>query len=135
VLYHGQPTLRLQSDFTDGGVMEWAATGGSVSATPYLGMRVRMWADVKTAMATDGAWLWFRIDQGTMELALCNMIDPVDRRLKGTNDFTTLDCVLDVPTTATLLVFGLGLTGSGTAWMGPATFEQVGTDVPVSPHF
>jgi hypothetical protein len=62
------------------------------------------------------------------------MQGPVDSRLKGTKPFTKLSCVLDVVPDAERLIFGAGLAGSGRAWVGPATLDVVGEDVPVSPH-
>jgi hypothetical protein len=93
-----------------------------------------MRVDVKTDSVPVGAWIWLRIDGANGSLALCNLTDPVDQRLKGTSAFTTMSCVMQVPANATNFVFGAGLAGPGTAWFGTATFEEVGTDVPLSPH-
>jgi hypothetical protein len=112
----------------------WSATGTSVSAAAYRGLRVRLTADVKTQQATVGAAVWLRLDDAAGTRKLCNMIDPVDRRLKGTNEFTALSCVLDVPETTQSVVFGLILAGPGSAWVGTATLETVGSDVPETPH-
>jgi hypothetical protein len=143
----GQLTARFEqnaSRFAEGGVdpdggmpdTTWAATfAGKSPVTAYLGMRVRMRAKIKTDNVTVGAWIWFRIDGGTKVLELCNLVGTGDdRRITGTHDFTQVDCVLDIPSDATAFVFGAGLNGSGTAWFGTATFEQVGTDVALSPR-
>jgi hypothetical protein len=85
--------------------------------------------------------LWLRVDGARVThddlttRALCNMQRTTDTRLKGTNPFTKLSCVLDVVPDAERLAFGAGLGGSGRAWFGPATLDVVGEDVPVSPHF
>lgn len=114
----------------------WApAAGFTMPVTSYIGMRVRMRAKVRTENVTVGTGLWFRIDSGMTPVALCNMIDGgIRRQLTGTHDFIQLDCVLDVPPNATAFVFGALLNGSGTAWFGVTTFEQVGLDVPESPR-
>jgi hypothetical protein len=105
-----------------------------MDVSTYLGTRVRMRAKVKTDAVAIGAAIWFRIDSAGQPIALCNMIDPVDRQISGTRDFTEADCVLDVPSSADAFVFGALLRGPGTAWFGTATFEQVGSDVPESPR-
>jgi hypothetical protein len=147
VVVDGAPTARFEqnaADFPDGGVdldgsvtsdTAWApASTANPNIGTYIGMRVRMRAKIRTENVTVGAGIWFRIDAAASIAALCNMTNPVDTRIKGTQNFTEADCVLDVPSNATAFVFGAILAGPGTAWFGLATFEQVGTDVPVSPR-
>jgi hypothetical protein len=136
VVHAGGPTMRFEQK-TDAGasVDSWAGTIASVPADGYRGLRVRFRADVKTENAPKGASLWLRLDDApSHSTEICNMIGPVDSRLKGTHDFTTIACVLDVPESTKTLVFGLLLTGSGAAWIGPATLEAVDRSVPESPH-
>lgn len=138
VLYAGSPTMRFEQNAGAGAVADLlaanAGTIGSMSASSYHGRRVRFMADVKTDNATVGAHLWLRLDDARGAIALCNMINPVDRRLKGTRDWTALACVLDVPETTRSLVFGLGLSGPGVTWIGSASIQVVSNDVPESPH-
>jgi C-terminal processing protease CtpA/Prc len=61
---------------------------------------------------------------GTM--ALDNMMN---RALRGTMDWTKVSIVLDVPTDADGLSFGLLLSGPGESWIDDASVEIVGSDV------
>jgi hypothetical protein len=75
---------------------------------------------------TDGAGLWMRIDGGGGTMALDNMMN---RALRGTMDWTKVSIVLDVPTDADGLSFGLLLSGPGESWIDDASVEIVGSDV------
>jgi hypothetical protein len=142
VLRDGKPTVRLESMFTagvDAGVFDapWAIarTTKDTPAVMYRGKRVRMRADLKVEGASVGAWLWFRIDAvNQMPLKNCNMINPIDRRVKGTSDFQTYSCVLDVPDNTETFAHGFGLSGPGKAWIANVVFEAVGPEIPESPH-
>jgi hypothetical protein len=135
VVHAGGPTMRFEQVPGRASIDSWAGTIASVPADGYRGLRVRFRADVRTENAPVGASLWLRLDDApSHSTEICNMINPVDGRLKGTNDFTTIACVLDVPQSTKTLVFGLLLTGPGVAWIGPATLEPVSLSVPESPH-
>jgi hypothetical protein len=94
--------------------------------------RVRLSAFVK-AEKVDAGWagLWFRVDgeRPNQSLAFDNM---QDRPIKGTLDWTRVSIVLDVPTEATQIAFGLLLSGDGRVWMDDLKFEVVTPDVPVT---
>jgi hypothetical protein len=129
----GQPSMLLAS--TDGAT---ATTFAATTATHAIdeavrGRRYRMRARIKTENATAG-WLWWRID-GPGFYEIDNMGNPVDRRVKGTKDWQQVSLVMDVAETATGFAFGSGLTGQGKVWVSSITFDQVGTDVPTTPHF
>src|SRR5262249_28088932 len=94
--------------------------------------RVRMRADIKTENAPIGAWLWFRIeDVAAAVLKVCNM-SRVDLRVKGTNDFATYSCVLDIPDSTDIFAYGFGLSVPGKAWIANVVFESVGLEIPES---
>jgi hypothetical protein len=96
------------------------------------GKRVRLSAYVKSEKVDDWAGLWFRVDgegRSNFALAFDNM---QDRPIKGTNDWTRVFIVLDVPQEARALAFGILMNGSGRVWMDDLKFEVVGTDVPVT---
>jgi hypothetical protein len=63
------------------------------------------------------------------------MGNPVDRQIPGTTDWQQIDLVLDVPTGATRFAFGSGLKGLGKVWVSAIRLEEVGQDVPTTPHF
>lgn len=107
----------------------------AVDAT-VAGRRYRMRAKIKTEDAAS-AWLWWRIDvSGTPGFVLIdNMGNPEDRRIRGTKDWQEVWLVMDVPMSTKRFAFGSGLTGPGKAWVGQITFDEVGLDVPTTPHF
>jgi hypothetical protein len=80
---------------------------------------------------TGWAGLWMRIDgpRPGETLALDNM---QDRALTGTTEWERHAVVLDVPSDATMIVFGALLAEEGQLRMADFRFEQVGTDVPVT---
>ena len=54
------------------------------------------------------------------------------RPLKGTIDWTRVEIVLDVPTEAKDIAFGILLSRDGQVWLDDLKFEVVPTSVPVS---
>jgi hypothetical protein len=54
------------------------------------------------------------------------------RAVKGTTDWTRYEIVLDVPTTAAALAFGVLLAGNGEVWMDDLKFDIVPSTVPVT---
>ncbi len=132
-LESGKPSTLLAS--TDGATSKtFAATTGTHAIDDATrGRRYRMRAKFKTDQATAG-WLWWRID-GPGFWDIDNMGYPVDRRITGTSDWQEVSLVMDVSKLATGFAFGSGLTGKGKVWVGAITFEDVGPDVPTTPHF
>jgi hypothetical protein len=53
-----------------------------------------------------------------------------DRPVKGNEDWKSCQVVLDVPSDATGIFFGVLLNGSGNVMMSDAKIETVGLDVP-----
>jgi C-terminal processing protease CtpA/Prc len=95
----------------------------------YRGKRVRFSAYVRTRGVSggSGAGLWMRVDGDGGMLQFDNM---GSRTIRGTTDWKLVSVVLDVPSNATGIVFGLLLSGPGEAWIDDASLDVVGTDVP-----
>ena len=127
-LYAGQPSVYLRSkkpqvDAGFGTLMQ------NFGAEQYVGKRVRFSAFVKSENIERWAGLWMRVDgkSGQTPLAFDNM---EDRPIKGTTAWQTYEVVLDVPTGATGIAFGILLDGPGTAWINSLKFEEVSTGIP-----
>ena len=111
-----------------------------ISATPYIGKRVRLSANLKTEDVVGWGGLWMRVDDANhpkngypSSVAFDNMHDGMrDRSIKGTTAWQTYSIVLDVPEGATGIYIGVALTGQGTLWINGHKLEVVGTDVPVT---
>lgn len=95
----------------------------------YLGKRVRFSAFVRSQDVADWAGLWMRIDHDSQSVAFDNM---QNRAIKGATDWQKYEVVLDVPSDATGIFFGILLSGTGEVWISNAKFEVVGSDVPTT---
>lgn len=88
------------------------------------GKRIRFTAFVRTELASGGAALWMRVDgaEPGETLAFDNMLA---RQITGRTPWAAHAIVLDVPPTATSIVFGLLVSGVGRAWMDDVRLEVV----------
>jgi C-terminal processing protease CtpA/Prc len=106
----------------------FGAFGQSIRADNYRGKRVRFSAYVRTReVGGNGAGIWMRVDGNGGTLQFDNM---QSRTITGTTDWKLVSVVLDVPSDAIGITFGLRLSGRGEAWIDDASFEAVGNDVP-----
>jgi len=100
------------------------------NADKYVGKRVRFSAAVKSQTVEDWAGLWMRVDKGSqLAVAFDNM---QDRPIRGTSDWRTYEVVLDVPSDATNIAFGILLNKSGSVWISNVNFEIVDSSVPTT---
>jgi hypothetical protein len=96
-------------------------------AENYLNRRVRFSGFLKLDGVNAGCYLWMRVDgQEMLNLAFDNMST---RRIKGTNDWTKCEIVLDVPQNAESITLGASLTGTGKLWTDDFALELVGLEV------
>jgi hypothetical protein len=103
----------------------------SVRAANFRGQRVRLSGFVKSGAGsvTATSALWMRVDGPAGSESMDLMQDrPI---LRGT-DWARYDVVLDVPSNATGLSFGLLLYGRGQVWLDDVALERVGLDVPLT---
>ena len=124
---NGQPSAFLRSTVlnTEG----FGTLMQSISATDYVGKRVRLRAWVKSQDVADWAGVWMRVDKEQTAVAFDNM---QNRAIKGTQSWRMYDVVLDVPPDATGISFGVLLSGTGEVWINDLSFENVGNNVPVT---
>jgi len=96
----------------------------------YLGKRIRMTGYMKTKNVNDWAGFWLRVDADSDVVSFDNMHDgKKNKSVKGTTNWTKYEIVLDVPSNATLLVYGALLAGSGQIWFDNLSFEIVDNTV------
>jgi C-terminal processing protease CtpA/Prc len=74
--------------------------------------RVRLSAEIEAQAISGSASVWIRVDSGSQTLALDN---GADQGVRGTTGARHMDVELYVPRSATRLVFGLLVSGTGTA--------------------
>jgi len=101
----------------------------SIRAQQYKATRVRLSGFVNSQDVVGWAGLWMRVDQGKDAIAFDNM---QGRPIKGTTNWQRYDVVLDVPSEATGISFGILLAGTGEVWLSGTKFDVVGMDVPVT---
>lgn len=101
----------------------------SISAANYSGKRVRLRGWVKSQDVGDWAGLWMRVDKGSETVSFDNM---QDRGIKLSQPWSTYDVVLDVPTDATTINFGVLLSGAGEVWLNDLSLEVVDIDTPTT---
>lgn len=109
---------------------EFATLMQAANAASFIGKRVRFTAQVKSKDVAGSAYLWFRADRADgASIAFDNM---QNRPIRGSTDWQLYSLVLDVPESATVLAYGIGLSGSGTTWLDAAQIEVVDQTVPTS---
>jgi hypothetical protein len=119
----GAPSAYLAS--TQAKVAGFGTLMQTINAQNYLGKRVRLRGWVKSQDAADWAGLWMRVDKSKTMVAFDNM---QDRSIKGTQAWNSYDIVLDVPSDATAISFGILLAGTGEVWLNDVTLEVVDND-------
>ena len=93
----------------------------------YVGERIRFSGALRSRDVGGWGGLWFRVDGKTgKSLSFDNM---QDRAVKGTTEWARYDVVLDVPEGATLLAYGVLLSGDGELGIADLRIDRVGDDV------
>lgn len=94
------------------------------SADEYLGKRIKMTAYIKSDNVSGWAGMWLRVDskETRKSLSFDNM---QDRPIKGDNDWTKCEIILDVPEESGTLNFGVLLSGTGKVWFDNIAFVVV----------
>lgn len=98
----------------------------TIDSEHYVGQRVRFSAMVKVRAVEGKTGLWMRADSGGRPIAFDNM---QDRSLRGTQDWQRQEVVLEIPTQAEAIAFGVLQSGSGQSWMDDIRFEIVDDSV------
>jgi hypothetical protein len=102
----------------------------SIRADDFRGRRVRLTGYIKTAERNDGtAHLWMRVNAEDGSTRADYMLT---RPVQPGTDWTSYSVVLDIPSDAVGITFGLGLVGAGQAWLDDVSLEVVGRNVPVT---
>lgn len=93
----------------------------------FRGGSIRYTGHLRTENVSGWAGLWLRVDgpQPGRSLAFDNM-KTSGRPVVGTTDWKKYEIVLEVPQEATWIVFGMLLSGKGTAWVDDLKLESAG---------
>jgi hypothetical protein len=101
----------------------------TISADAYRNQRVRLSGYLKTRAAGSAA-MWMRIDGVDRRIAGFDNME--DRALRGNTEWQSYSVVLDVPSDALDIAFGVMLDGKGEVLADDFKLEIVGPDVPVT---
>lgn len=104
------------------GPNEFGAAAAILNAEPYRGRRVRLHAFIRSDSVSVGGSTWLRIDGASGSLMLENN---VSRMLSGTTGWSEQVTTLEVPASATRIIYGLLLSGGGTVHARDVTIENV----------
>lgn len=134
MLYNGSPSTYLKARKPglcgDSKVCDnFGALIQTLKPESYAGKRIRLRANIKVENVKHWAGLWLRIDKGKNAVAFDNM---GSRPIKGSREWKRYEVVLDVPSDATAIAFGVLLSGSGALWVNNVNLETVGPDVKVT---
>lgn len=100
------------------------------SVEDYLGERVKLTIYIKTQDVSGWSGGWFRIDDGKKKtLAFDNMNN---RPITKSTEWAKYTMVLDIPTNATKMAYGVMLNGNGKVWFDNLSFEIVDYNTPVT---
>ena len=94
------------------------------SAQGYLGKRIKMTAYIKSENVSDWAGMWLRVDSKLTRKSL-SFDNMQNRPIKGNNDWTKCEIILDVPEESGTMSFGVLLSGTGKVWFDDISFEVV----------
>ena len=100
-------------------------------AGSYKGERIKLSGWTKSKDITGWAGMWMRVDavNSPEHLSFDNM---QNRPIKGTNDWTKHEIVLDVPQTSSSIALGVLLYGPGQIWIDDFEIQIVAPDVPLT---
>jgi hypothetical protein len=102
--------------------------GQTIDAKPLRGKRATFRAAVRTEGAGSGsqAHLWLRIQKEGVGPASSPIATDLSDRPITTADWRVFETIVNVPSDAGTIDYGLALVGDGRAWLDSVTFETAG---------
>jgi len=122
------PALRVRKLEDDSGT--FGGVGQMISAAEYAGKTVKLSGYLKTLNIQGGyGGLWFRVDKGKDVLVLDNMND---RGVTGTTDWKRYETIVRVDESATRMLFGALMSGTGEMYADSFSLEIVPDETPTT---
>jgi hypothetical protein len=125
---NGTSALHLSSSTAT--PQQFGEMGWSTAPGVWSGQRLRMTGWILASAVTGWAGLWMRVDTATVMGVSFDNMDC--RPVTGTTGWLQVQVVLDVPSDATRVAYGLLLDGSGEVWLDGVQLETVDTCVPTT---
>jgi len=107
----------------------WGSTVASIPVTFYLGKRLRLTGKLAVTNAAIGGRFWMRVDGPNGVESFDNMSN---RQLSGSESWTPFAIVLNVPSDAKKIAFGLILRGQGRVSATGIAVDVVDPSVPTT---
>lgn len=101
----------------------------SLDANEYSNQRIMLSVAIKTNEVEGAAGAWFRVNDAKKMISMDNMSA---RSIKGTSDWQEYNLVLDVPSSATKLFYGVLFQGTGEIWADSFSISEVDLNTPVT---
>jgi hypothetical protein len=95
----------------------------------FSGKRIRLSGYIKTKDVVELAGMWMRVD-GTDPNKMLAFDNMSNRPIKGSNDWTQYEIVLDIAPESANIAYGVLLRGTGEIWFTDFIFEVVDDSVP-----
>ena len=97
----------------------------AILADDYLGKRVRLSGEIKTAGVEQRAGLYLRVvDRGQSRTNQ----DRQQITFNGTQEWIRYETLIEVPTDSVFILFGISLTGPGQVWVTNVQLESEASD-------
>lgn len=103
----------------------------SFSSKRYRGKRLRLSAVIKVFDIKERAGLLLRVNGWEVGRVL-SFDDMESRPIKGTSDWKSYECVLDVDANSYKIDFGVLISGKGQMWLDDVLLEVVDNTVPIT---
>jgi hypothetical protein len=127
VLYHDEPTNYLK--YTSGEADGFGTIMKDIKPGEFLGKRVKLTGFIKSENIENSAGMWMRVD-GNITGQTLGFDNMQNRPIRGTNDWTRYEIVLDVPQNAARIFYGVLIAGKGEVWFNEILFDTVNTSIP-----
>ncbi len=115
----GAQSLRMTS--LTGDVTQWGYAGETLSASPAVGKTFHLSGYIRTQGVDGYAGLW--VNAGEYAFKNLGALAPT-----GTTGWQRYDIYIDIPAPATVINFGVLLSGTGTAWFDGLSIDVNGTN-------
>jgi len=125
---NGEPTPFIASS---GPSLMPGMRGWSIPAMSWRGKRVELSVYLRTQDVRESTGVNVGV-VGSQSKLLDSAANGPPLRVAGTQDWTRMASVLDVPADAERIGFGIGLWGAGRVWLDSFAIQTVGQDVPVT---
>jgi hypothetical protein len=127
VLFHDEPTNYLK--YTSGEADGFGTIMKDIKPGEFLGKRIKLTGFIKSENIENSAGMWMRVD-GNITGQTLGFDNMQNRPIRGTNDWTRYEIVLDVPQNAARIFYGVLIAGKGEVWFNEISFDTVNISTP-----